>query len=340
MTIIWNWLVEHYQLRQVIAYSILVLMAGFYLKQLYTIGFDFNRQAYRFDWRYLGAVIILYALAMICSGLNWAIIMRRIARYPHFRKSIKIFYLTALTRNLPGIIPHFASRVYLHQEDGQGKGITLIVMVIELLLVILAGALIYLAAWFLTGAQAIVPIHYPLLIVAAGLIVIYPPVLNRLVRWIPGLVPDPIYLKNRSYFSVLSLLIIYGLLIIFGGFILFLTIRIVHPISSSHLLSVIGAWGFSLSVQVLVFWLPGSPRLRDGVLLLVLSNLTSPSLGLIITLIWRYIILLNDYLWGGIAVGILWIRQDELWLKIRDTFMLPGLFKFRGWKGIGSNKSK
>jgi hypothetical protein len=110
------------------------------------------------------------------------------------------------------------------------------------------------------------------------------------------------------------------MLIVAGGVALFFAINVIYPLSVSFLPLVIGAWGFSMLVQGLTSWLPVSIKLRDGTLLLILSDLTLPSVGLVITILWRYYLVSHDFFWGALMTGVLWLKKDKLWLDVRGVF--------------------
>ena len=66
-----------------------------------------------------------------------------------------------------------------------------------------------------------------------------------------------------------------------------------------------------------------SVRIRDATLLLILSGLTTPALALIITFLWRYLLLASDFIWGSITLLLMWARGDALWLEARDNLLKP-----------------
>jgi hypothetical protein len=121
---------------------------------------------------------------MFYASLSWAMIMKSVARQLDLLKSTKIYYLTAITRNLPGLVTSFVSRVYLHRQDGQA--ITLVAMFVEILLTTVTGALTYLIAWGLAGEPALIPYYYPLTVLGVGLFLLYPPIFRRGLSRVPG----------------------------------------------------------------------------------------------------------------------------------------------------------
>jgi hypothetical protein len=76
-------------------------------------------------------------------------------------------------------------------------------------------------------------------------------------------------------------------------------------------------------IMLLTIWIPGSLRIRDATLLVTLSHLTSPSIALVITLLWRYIVMSADLFWGGLTLLVMWFRGDGLWLEAKGLFLAP-----------------
>lgn len=305
---------------KVVGYGILIAVLGFYIRQLYSVGFEFDWSIYRFNWYYLICVVILHAIGLIYGSLGWAIIVRSLDAQASLLNSAKVYYATTITRNLPGLVVHFAGRTYLHEKNGQSKTTSMVGMVLEMLIATLASILTYLFFWHLSGLPPVIPQYYPISILIIGFFLTLSPLFRYLISWGTGQTTQSIQI---NYFCFFSLLLLYFLIIVLGGVILFLTIRVIYPLSPNYLPMTIGIAGFSMAVLLLTFWVPGSFRLRDATLLLVLTDLTNPTLALVITFVWRYLLIISDLFWGIFVLFLMWFNNDRLWQEIQVNFLSP-----------------
>ena len=321
---VWHSITQHRQLiLKLLGYSTIILALGFYVWQIYTKGFEFDWRAYRLNWYFLGGVLLIHAVGLVYGSLGWALIMQGVAQRSDLFKSAKIYYLTAITRNLPGLALNILSRVALHEEEGRGKTVTVVAMLVERLLITLASALTYILTLLLFGGEAIIPIYYVVILVMVGLVIISPPIFKKLVRRVPGYDQNKSVAQDFSLGRILFLLILYSFAIILGTLMLYMAINVIYPLSAEHLPTLNSVWSFTIMIMLLTIWIPGSLRIRDATLLVTLSHLTSPSIALVITLLWRYIVMSADLFWGGLTLLVMWFRGDGLWLEAKGLFLAP-----------------
>lgn len=318
---VWNWIVGHKTtLTKLISYSVLASIVLFYGWQLYQTGFDFEWQDYQINWKAMSLVFLLQAIGLGYGGLGWAVIMREVAGRNKLWKSVKVYYLTTITRNLPVIGVNFVARAYLHQEEGRGKLITVVAVLVEGLITMTVGGLVYLVVFFIFGQELAASLYYlAIIVVVVGLILLSPPVFKRLIHRVPRFSTQSDDIPYFSFHSLFYLLALYFFIVLLAGLIFSLIATSIYPISAVYAPRLIAVLALSFVVQFISSGLPGSTRLRDATVLVTLTGLTSPSAALIITFVWRYILLLNDFLWGFFALGILWLRGDELWKEAQSS---------------------
>lgn len=300
--------------------GILIVAFNFYIQELYNIGFDFNWSTYQFNWYYLACVVILHAIGLAYGSLGWAMIMQNLDNQARLIDSVKIYYVTTITRNLPGLVVHFAGRTYLHKKNGQNKTISVVSITLEMLIATLASILTYLIFWPFSGLPPIIPQYYTILILTVICCLTFSPLFKHLISWQNCQATQTI---QTNYIHLLNLHLMYFLIIVLGGIILFLTIKIIYPISPVYLPASIGVAGFSMAVLLLTFWIPGSFRLRDMTLLIMLSDFTNPAIALMITLLWRYLLIISDLFWGVFALFLMWMNNDRIWQEIQVNVLWP-----------------
>ena len=148
---------------------------------------EIDLSQFTFDARYLAASFIPHAVGLALAALGWGLIVRRLDCESSLLKSAKIYYYANVPKNLPGTFWYIIGRVYLHEREGVTKTIITIAVGLELVLIVLASAVVYMICLVLQPGSSLIDWRYVLLLFAGGTILLHPAVFSRLSNWLISL---------------------------------------------------------------------------------------------------------------------------------------------------------
>lgn len=257
------------------------------------------------DARYLFASLVPHAVGMALAALSWGLIVRRLDSGSNLLKSAKIYYYTNVPKNLPGTVWYIFGRVYLHEKEGLTKAVTTVAVVLEMILIILASALVYMVCLISQPGSAVVDWRYILLLLIAGAACLHPTVFNKVVNYVIGKLGEQRSANVSLQFRDIGLwLVLYVVVIAIGGAALFLLVNAVYPAAVGTFPLITRAWAISVILSSLVFWLPGHLGIRDGILVMALGSFLPISAALVIALLWRVWMAIDELLWALIATRL------------------------------------
>jgi hypothetical protein len=81
-------------------------------------------------------------------------------------------------------------------------------------------------------------------------------------------------------------------------------VNAVYPAAVGTFPLITRAWAISVILSSLVFWLPGHLGIRDGILVMALGSFLPISAALVIALLWRVWMAIDELLWALIATRL------------------------------------
>jgi hypothetical protein len=291
--------------RRVLGYGIAALLFGVIAYSLFKSWRQIDLSSFSLDARYLFASLVPHAIGMALAALGWGLIIRRLDSGSRLLESAKIYYYTNVPKNLPGTVWYIFGRVYLHERKGLPKTIATVAVVLETVVILLASALVYMVCLILQPGSAVVDWSYILLLFLAGATLLHPTVFNRVVNYVIHRLGQPGLAGVRLRFQDIgSWLVLYVVVIGIGGGALFLLVNAVYPAPVGTFLLITRAWAISVILSSLVFWLPGHLGIRDGILVVALNSFLPISTALVIALLWRVWMAIDELVWALVATRL------------------------------------
>lgn len=112
------------------------------------------------------------------------------------------------------------------------------------------------------------------------------------------------------------------IILLIGGMAMFVLLASLTDVSLSMLIPVIASWAVAVAVGNLFFWLPGTPVLRDGAMILALT----PSLILPVAVAFVLLVRLWSLASLLLLAGLVWVTLDlptRLRKKAKTTISTP-----------------
>jgi hypothetical protein len=140
------------------------------------------------------------------------------------------------------------------------------------------------------------------------LILLYPPLFSRLVKWALARRQGEGTLVSVDFkgHSILLWLLLQGIAVVTGGGALFVLLASMMVVPSSVLGQLITAWAAAVAVGNLFFWLPATFLLRDGALVVAVSGSITLPIAVLFAAMTRVWMIASTLL----LAGLVWIIFD------------------------------
>lgn len=250
----------------------------------------------------LGLAWLVQSLGWLLMVDTWARIVTRMGGGTAFRHHLAIHTLSGLANSVPGSVWLPASRMVGYRAEGVGSITVGAALVIEWLLLGVAGLLLYgLAAPF---AQLPPAVGLLALCVAAGLagLALHPAVFSRLMGWASArlgqLPPSEQPRPAELVFWCLRCLVVLTL----AGVGLYLVMRALGPVAA--LPDALAVTGLTMALANLLAWLPASALLKDASMAVLLTPMYgSVGMALLLVLVWRLWLVVVQLSWTALALA-------------------------------------
>ena len=225
----------------------------------------------------------------------------------------RIYLLTNLGKYLPGKVLHAAGRVAMLRERGEPASTGVTSILLELMVSLLAAALVSLLSIpLLLQTQGLAQYATLFTIVAVvavplGLIALHPKVLGVVLRLAASRLPSaggPLSTRLPSYRRILGLLAIYTLVWIAGSVGLFATAQSVYPLDLAWLPAMGGIAAASYVAGLAVPFAPAGIGAREGLMTLLLSTMMPAPAAAVVSVLYRLMSILAELVSAGVTVAL------------------------------------
>jgi len=225
-----------------------------------------------FNLPLLAASLLLMVLTGAVPPLLWGRIMRDALQADlGWRVAYRIWFVSQISRYLPGGVWNYLSRVVQCSRQGIPAGRTTLSLYLEIVLILVAqiGAfLLTLPFW----PQRVTNLYWLLLVIPVGLAAVHPAVLRPVLGWLAQVrgQREPVPLRLTTGWLLATLAGYLGAALV-GGTAFYLLVRSIYPIRSALLPVLAGMVNVSATVGFLVLIAPSGLGVREGVLAFLLS---------------------------------------------------------------------
>jgi uncharacterized membrane protein YbhN (UPF0104 family) len=265
---------------------------------------------WEFDYFLLGISFVLIILTYLVWVEIWRKLLKRSGHILNFKKMFKIWFLANLGKYLPGKVWSFLGMLYLLEKEGVAKSKGLSMAILAQALSVLSGllvALLFLRYSYYQRFFAQSPgLTVVILLVLAGIMVLvfYPKLLEGIINLMLRILKKETITLNLKTKNILFILLLYCGSWFLSGFVFWVFIRSITPVSLGIYLSLTGAFAGSFSLGFLAFFAPGGIGVREGILVVLLSNFFPTPVAILISLLSRVWITLAEALCSVLALAL------------------------------------
>lgn len=277
----------------------LLAVLGFLAAYLVSVDWQGLLQA-SVDWPLLALSVVPALGALLLMSATWVRTLQQMNPAVRYSPALLGVYSKSwLGRYLPGKVTWLAGKMHFASHLGIPMSQLGVGSILEVGVQILSQSILALVLILLTGNAAALPaelqvLMYPAL--AVGLLVLLPPVFNRLVSLVFRLLKKE--QRANLQFSPRSLAELAGLyaLAFLGqgvGYALIIT-AVTGPLPFAELVFAVASVGLSVLAGILAVFAPGGIGVRDGLSALMLSAIMEPQLAVLCALLLRLFSLASD----------------------------------------------
>jgi len=282
---------------------IIMLVGGYALYGMLrtdTQGLTFEQLRAHLTPALLFQASVVYVLDLVLAIAGWVLIIGTLSGFWRWPTQARIYCINSVTRRLPGSMWYLLGRVVMYEKFGIPRSLTLIASGIEYVTTLLGGLLVAALAWPLVLTDSRISPFWLLAGLALGGLLLNPPMLRAIVK---RLSPQT-HALNLRYRHLVGWIAFYGLVWCGGGGILFVLANALHPLPLGALPTIIGVWSAAALLPQLLTFLPFGLGVQE----ITLSALLAPFIGgteaIVVALLMRAVLTLNEVLWACIAAAI------------------------------------
>lgn len=245
------------------------------------------------DWSQLLLVFLIYLATLVLASTIWAIIMQAMDDSLVWWNHICIYFVTLMTRRIPGTVWYIGGRVVLYKQLGVSGVKTATGSGIELIISFVANcclAMLFLPFGLGLSNYCYIPFGLASLV---GFLVLEPSILAKIMVRLKRPPPRPIERWRIAIWLFLRMA-----LVLAGGLMISETVRVFLPLTNEILFLILGARAISGAASMLSFFLPSSLGVYDLTMFAFLATVMPPSLATVVTVLVKLYTTVFEILFG------------------------------------------
>jgi glycosyltransferase 2 family protein len=215
----------------------------------------------------LGSMVLLWGVAI------WMILLRSCGIEVEYRQLARVWFLSNLSRYVPGMVWQFVSLGKLGAAIGLPVGLAVTSLLAQMIFMLLAAALI--AILFLPlplAGELQAGVSLLRWLTPLSLLLVHPAVIRTALRFVAMLARKPLMEWRGSWFAGIRILALCVIAWFASGLAFLLFLQALTPITGTAFLTVTAINSVAFLVGYLAFFAPGGLGFREGALAVLLSG--------------------------------------------------------------------
>lgn len=234
---------------------------------------------------------LIFALSYLIQIWAWYLITLRLEIAISPSETLESWFYSQLGKYLPGKIWLLLGRFYFYESKGKSKKNISVALYFEIVTMIAAAGLIFLAALIHYREIGLFnswdPSGWLVLLSLLGFVSLHPRVLQKILNWVLAqFKKEPISL-SISYFNILWILLVCIVSWLVGGIGFYLFIDAFYPVAPQYVLFLTGALAISSTLGFIAIFAPSGLGVREGALVYLLSLMMATPIAVIISVLTR-----------------------------------------------------
>jgi glycosyltransferase 2 family protein len=264
--------------------------------------------------RRLSVPFVLLAFALSIGGLFfnlmvWREIIADLGSRLSVAEAWRIFFIGNVSKYVPGSIWPVLVQAELGADRGIPRSRSAVSVLISYTVMTCSGAVVAAITLPLATAGSVAQYFWILFVVPVGIVMLSPPVLNRLLGLVLRVSRQPALEKGISYRGLGRTMGWALAAWATNGLMIYVLMRQLAGDRQGTLLVSVGAYSLSWTVGFLAIFAPAGLGVREAVMIAVLHSQATATIALTVALVQRALSVVADAVTGGAAVGLVGRRQ-------------------------------
>jgi uncharacterized membrane protein YbhN (UPF0104 family) len=259
---------------------------------------------------------LIFVFSYFIQVWAWYLITRRLKIALSPSETLRIWFYSQLGKYLPGKIWILLGRISYYESRGKSKKSTSVALYFEMVTLLMAGGLIFLAGHIFGGE--IWQFHFRrysgglILLFFLGLVSLHPRVFQEILNWFLDRFNREHVSLSISYADILWILFVCILSWLVGGVGFYLFVDSVYPVAPQSILFLTGALAISSTLGLVAIFAPSGLGVREGALVYLLSSMMATPIAVIISILTRiWMTLIEIGLIGVVYLFHKFQKQEE-----------------------------
>jgi glycosyltransferase 2 family protein len=257
-------------------------------------------------------VLLAFGLSLcglICSLLVWRETLASIGSRLSVQEAWRIMFIGQLGKYIPGSIWPVLAQSELGADRGIPRSRSALSVLLSYVVMTCSGAVVAAVTLPFATARTTAQYFWVLIVVPVSIVILSPPVLNRLLGVVLRLAGQP-EMEQRVSFAGLARAMAWALVSWgFNGLMVYVLMRQLAGHPQGTLLVSFGAYSLSWVAGFLAVFAPAGAGVREAVMVAALGTRTTTAIALAIALVTRALAVLCDALTGAAAVALVGRRR-------------------------------
>ncbi|MBM3332000.1 UPF0104 family protein [candidate division WOR-3 bacterium] len=260
----------------------------------------------------VASFVLLLVFHLPLYGYAWKLILHALGAELPLGKSIAIFSVAQIGKYAPGKVWFTLGRMSMAKDQGVPEDRTMVSVVVELAFSLLAATGLFgLAVLLIPGEQMPRAAYLLFLLAPLSLVAVYPPILNRIIRFGLARLKRPLFELRMSYPRILRILALYVLDWALQGACCFALINSFYPMPLSKLPILLGGYAMSWMLGFLVLIAPAGLGIREGVYTIILRTVLPEPIAIVSALVTRVWMTVSEVLMAAVCLPFVARRRKN-----------------------------
>jgi glycosyltransferase 2 family protein len=262
----------------------------------------------------LSAPVMLLAFALnfcglVCSLMVWRELLADLGSRLSVPEAWRIFFIGQLAKYIPGSLWPLVAQAELGADRGIPRSRSALSVLLSYAVMTCSGGVVAAITLPFATAGSVAQYFWVLLLIPAGVVLLSPPVLNRLLSLVLRLSRQPPLERGVSYRGLARTIAwaVAGWAI--NGLMVYVLMRQLAGDRQGTLLVSVGAYSLSWAAGFVAVFAPAGAGVREAVMIALLHTRATTAVALTIALVARAISVLSDAVAGAVASALVGRRR-------------------------------
>ena len=284
---------------------VLVLLGLALADEAGTLGHEFQRLS--------APVVVLAFLAslvgLFCSMMVWRELLADLGSRLSITEAWRNFFIGQLSKYIPGSIWPVLAQSELGADRGIPRSRSALSVLLSYAVMTCSGGVVAAVTLPFATAASVAQYFWILLLIPLGAVLLSPPVLNRMLRFVLRLARRPTLDQGVSYRG-LARAVTWALAgWLSNGIMIYLLLRQLAGDRQGTLLVSIGGYSLSWAAGFLAVFAPAGVGVREAVMIAVLHTRATVAIALTVSLVGRALSVVADATTGSVAAALVGRRR-------------------------------